>query len=158
MKINSGSGKMRSHMKISLTIAFFFLWMGSVFTQEIEFVGSAKQVVEPGENFNLTYTINAQAGNFRGPNLSDFTILAGPSTSTASSIRSVNGRTSMMITYTFSYILQAYKEGTFVIQPASVMIDRKQLQSNPVTIKVAKGASSNQQGQPQGTAWQGRGA
>jgi hypothetical protein len=156
MNMDSGTRRRANIKEISLAMIFLFLLAGSLLAQEIEFIGSAKQVVEPGENFNLTYTINAQAGNFKGPNLSDFTILAGPSTSTASSIRSVNGRTTMTITYTFSYILQAYKEGTFVIQPASVMVDRKQLQSNPVTVKVVKGASGNQQGQQQGTMQQGR--
>lgn len=154
--MDSGIWKLVHIKRVSLPMMFLFLTAGPLLAQEIEFIGSAKQVVEPGENFNLTYTINAQAGNFKGPNLSDFTLLAGPSTSTASSIRSVNGRTTMTITYTFSYILQAYKEGTFVIQPASVQVDRKQLQSNTVTIKVVKGASSNQQGQQQGAAQQGR--
>jgi hypothetical protein len=124
--------------------------------QEIQLVGSAKPVVEIGENFNLSYSINAQATNFKAPAISNFTILAGPSTSTASSIRSVNGRTSMTITYTFTYILQAFKEGSFEIPPASVTVDNKQYSSNPVTIKVARN-STGQQGQSPGNVNPGRG-
>jgi hypothetical protein len=137
---------MSVNKKISIIVISLFVIIRSVSAQEIEFIASAKPVVELGENFNLTYTVNAQAISFKGPNLSNFTILAGPSTSTSSSIRSVNGRTSMSINYTFSYILQASKEGTFDIQPASVTVDRKQYQSNPVTIKVVKNASGNQPG------------
>jgi hypothetical protein len=140
---------MTTSIKISVIIIFLVLIFRPVYAQEITFTGSAKPVVEAGENFSLSYTVNAQAISFKGPNLSNFTILTGPSTSTSSSIRSVNGRTSMSITYTFSYILQASKEGTFEIQPASVTVDKKQYQSNPVTIKVVKSASGNQSGQSQ---------
>jgi hypothetical protein len=142
--------------KISIIIIFLFFIIHSLSAQEVEFIATAKPVVEVGENFNLTFTVNGQAISFKGPNLSNFTILAGPATSTSSSIRSVNGRTSMSITYTFSYILQAFKEGTFEIQPASVTVDRKQYQSNVITVKVVKNGSGNQQGQSQGTYPQGK--
>jgi hypothetical protein len=147
---------MTTSKKISVVIIFLFFLFRSVCAQEVTFTGSAKPVVEPGENFNLTYTVNAQAISFKGPNLSNFTVLSGPSTSTSSSIRSVNGRTSMSITYTFSYILQASKEGSFEIQPANVTVDKKQYQSNPLTIKVVRNASGNQPGQSPNINSQGR--
>jgi hypothetical protein len=146
------------YKKISISVFFLLFIIRSVFAQEVEFIASVKPVVELGENFNLTFTINAQATNFKGPSLSNFTVLAGPSASTASSIRSVNGRTSMSITYTFSYIIQASKEGTFEIQPASVFVDKKQYQSNQVTVKVVRSTSGNQPGQPPNTYPQGRGS
>ena len=103
---------MTANIRISIIVIFLFIIIRAVSAQEVEFIGSVKPVVEPGENFNLTYTVNAQAISFKGPNLSNFTILAGPSTSTSSSIRSVNGRTSMAIAYTFTYILQASRNPT----------------------------------------------
>jgi hypothetical protein len=154
--MNALKKHMTTNKKISIFVIFLFFIIQSASAQEVEFIGSAKQVVEPGENFNLTYTVNAQAISFKGPNLSNFTILAGPATSTSSSIRSVNGRTSMAITYTFSYVLQASKEGTFEIQPAFVTVDRKQYQSNQLTIKVMKNASGNQPGQSPGANPQGK--
>ena len=71
---------MSVNKRISIIVIFLFLIIRAVSAQEIEFIASAKPVVDLGENFNLTYTVNAQAISFKGPNLSNFTILAGPST------------------------------------------------------------------------------
>jgi len=123
--------------------------------QVVEFTAQTKQVVAVGETFTLTYTINGQGEGFRGPSIQGFEVLSGPNTSTTSSIRSINGRTSMAITYSFTYLLQATREGSFDIPAASVQVDRKQYTSNAVTIKVVKNpnAAANQQytgGQQQG--------
>ena len=143
---------------ISTWVVLFFSWIGTVNSQEIQLTASAKPIVVVGENFTLMYSVNGQAMNFRGPNLSNFTLLSGPLTSQSSSIRSINGRTSVSVSYTFSYILQAYKEGTFDIPQASVLVDNKTYQSNGLTIKVVKNSGGNQpQGQVQGTNPQGTG-
>lgn len=115
--------------------------------QEVQFTGTTRPVVGLGETFNLSYTVNAQGSNFKGPSLAGFDIISGPFTSTASSIRSINGRTTMSITNTFSYILQANREGTFEIAPASVQVDKKTYQSNSLTIKVVRNGN-NQPGNP----------
>ena len=125
-----------------------FALIQSIYAQEVEFTGSAKPVVTVGETFTLVYTVNAQAMNFRGPNVPNFTVLSGPLTSTSSSIRSINGRTSMTVSYTFTYFLQPAKEGTFEIQPASVTVDRKNYQSNSVTVKVVKSSGASLQQNP----------
>jgi hypothetical protein len=95
-----------------------------------------------GETFNLSYVLNGQGTGFRGPNIQGFELLSGPNTSTTSSIRSINGRTSMSITYTYSYILQATREGTFEIPAASATVDHKTYTSNTLTIKVVKNANA----------------
>ncbi len=135
---------------ITTMVVWLSLLAGFVNAQEVDFTASARPVVAVGENFTLTYTVSGQAMNFKGPNLSNFTLLSGPLTSQSSSIRSINGRTSVSVNYTFSYILQAYKEGSFDIAPASVMVDNKPHQSNGLTVKVAKGSGGQQQGQAQG--------
>lgn len=124
--------------------------------QDVQFSGSSKPVVAVGETFALTYTLNAQGANFRGPSISGFDVISGPNTSTTSSIRAINGRTSMSITYTYAYYLLASREGTFEIPAATVTVDNKMYRSNVVTIKVEKGGGG-QQGQPQGNR-QGRSA
>jgi len=129
---------------------FFFtgfllvLFSSGLFSQEVEFSGSVKPVVSVGETFNLTYTLNAQGVNFRGPRISGFSVLTGPNTSTTSSIRSINGRTSMTITYTYSYILQATQEGTFAIPAASVTVDGKTYQSSALSVEVKAGGAPAQ--------------
>jgi hypothetical protein len=54
----------------------------------------------------------------------------------------------MSITNTYTYLLQATKEGTFVIPKASVMVDNQSYQSNTVTIRVDPGGGQGGQGQP----------
>jgi hypothetical protein len=123
--------------------------------QDIRLTGQAKQVVVIGETFTVVYTLNAQGTGFRGPSFQGFDMLSGPNTSTSSSIRSVNGSTTMSITYTFTYLLQANREGSFEIPAAAVTANGKQITSNTLSIKVVK--NSNTAGtQYQGSGNQGR--
>ena len=121
------------------------------FSQDVQFIGQAKQVVSVNETFTLVYTLNAQGSGFQGPRIQGFGVLSGPNTSTSSSIRAVNGRTTMTITYSFTYLLQANREGAFDIPAATVTANGKQVTSNIVNIKVVKGSAAS------GTAGQSAG-
>jgi hypothetical protein len=137
-------------------IAFTVLSAMTGSAQDVRLTGQTKQVVVVGETFTLVYTLNAQGSGFRGPNIQGFDVLSGPNTSTSSSIRSVNGSTTMSITYTFTYLLQANREGTFEIPVASVSAGGRQITSNTLSIKVVK--NTNAPGaQYQGTGNQSRG-
>ncbi len=125
-----------------------------VMGQNIEFTASSKPVVAVGETFTLSFTLNAQGNGFRLPNFQGFNILSGPNTSTTSSIRSINGRTSMAITYTYTYYLQANKEGAFEIPAATVSVGNKSYTSNTLTIKVVKNPNSS--APPSGYGMQGQ--
>jgi len=126
-------------------IGFLFtLFSLNLCAQEIEFTASVKPVVSVGETFVLTYSVNAQGVNFSGPKILGLNVLSGPNTSTSSSIRSINGRTSMTITYTNSYLLQASRVGNFEIPAATVTVDGKSYRSNKVTIQVQTGATNSQ--------------
>ena len=131
---------------ILLLLIFFRILPGKA--QDVEFTAAAKPEVMVGETFSLTYTLNAQGQQFKGPALGNFNLLSGPNTSTTSSIRSVNGRTTMSISYTFNYLIQAVKEGTFEIPKASVTVDHKVYQSNALTVKVVKNTGSGQSQYP----------
>lgn len=149
------------HKRIFLILCSFLLIVTVSLAQEVQFTGSARPVVGVGETFNLVYSVNAQATNFRGPAISGFDMLTGPNTSTSSSIRAVNGRTSMSISYSFSYIIRATREGNFDIPAATVTADNKQLHSNVVSIKVVKNSGNAQSQSPggaQGKANQNAGA
>ena len=126
--------------KFFLVLFSFLLFVTVSMAQAVQFTGSAKPVVGVGETFNLIYSVNAQASAFHGPAITGFDVLTGPYTSTSSSIRAINGRTSMSISYSFTYILRASREGTFEIPGATVTVENKQYRSNSVTIKVVKNA------------------
>jgi len=138
-------------------ITILFLYTGNGFAQDVRFSGQAKPVVAVGETFTLVYTLNAQGTNFRGPAIQGFDIISGPSTSTSSSVRFINGSTTMSITYSYTYLIQATKEGSFDIPAASVQVNGKQLSSNTVNIKVVKNANAQGGVQGQGSVGQGRG-
>ncbi len=140
-----------------LSVVGFLSVIAAGYAQDVSFQGSAKSTVSIGESFTLTYTLNSQGGDFRGPRLNGFDVISGPFTSTSSSIQSVNGRTTMSVRYSFQYILQANKEGTFDIPPATVTVDRRTITSNSLTIKVVRNAASQSggnTGQSQGNSQQ----
>jgi hypothetical protein len=127
----------------SIVFVFCILAGLSAGAQDVEFVGSVKPTVSLGETFSLSYTVNAQGVNFKGPNLGNFFQLSGPNTSTTSSIRTINGRTTMSMAYTYTFLLQANKEGSFDIGPATVTVDGKVYKSNSLAIKVVKVAGTS---------------
>lgn len=124
--------------------------------QDIQFTGQAKQVVAVGEAFTVVYSVNGQGRDFQGHGFPGFNVLSGPNASSSSSISMTKGRTTMSVTNTFTYLLQAQKEGTFEIPPASVSVDGKRYSSNKISIKVVKG-SAGQAGGQQGTGGRGGG-
>ena len=73
-------------------ITGFLIFLIAGFTQEIVFQGSVKSVVSLGETFVLSYTLNGQGTDFRGPRFNGFEILSGPNSSTSSSIQSIGGQ------------------------------------------------------------------
>ena len=140
-----------------LLIVGFLAILAAGFSQDVTFQGSAKTTVSIGESFTLTYTLNSQGTDFRGPRLNGLDVISGPFTSTSSSIQSVNGRTTMSVHYSFQYILQANREGTFDIPPATITVDRRTITSNLLTIKVVKngtGQAGTSQGQSYGNSQQ----
>ncbi len=103
---------------------------------EITFKASAPEAVIMGETFRLSYTVNAEGKDLRIPEITDFEVLIGPSTSTSMSTQVLNGKVSTETSLTFTYILQPKKEGTFTIAPATIKVNNASYTSNAVKIKV----------------------
>lgn len=127
---------------------FFMVWITTGLAQQIDFKASAVEQTGVGQQFRLIYSINGQGSGFRAPAIKDFSILGGPSQSSSTNMQIINGQVSRSIEYTYTYLLQATKEGSFTIPPAAVTVDGKTYQSNPVTIRVVKG---NQPAAPGGS-------
>jgi hypothetical protein len=89
-----------------------------------------------GQQFNLVYTSNGEIDDFRIPEISNFEILMGPSTSTMSSTSIVNGKYSSSVTYRYTYVLYPKATGSFTISPATATIKKDKYKSNSVNIKV----------------------
>jgi len=114
----------------------------NVLADNVQFTATAKTTVKVGEQFQLQYKLNAEGSGFRGPKISDFQVLTGPNTSTNQSVQIVNGKVTREISYVFTYLLKAGKEGTFTIPPATINYNGKQYTSNPLTIKVLKNTAA----------------
>jgi len=123
-----------------ITYSFLFIIAISAHAENTRFVMSAPNAVETGKQFRLSFSINERGTNLRlPPGLSDnFDILMGPSTGQSTSIRTINGRTTQEISYSYTYILRAKKEGTFEIRPASIEVGGKIFESNSLKIQIVK--------------------
>lgn len=114
-----------------------FAWLilsgNTIVAQELTATSSSTSV-SVGEQIQITFTVNATGKNFRAPSFPDFNVLTGPNQSTQMQI--INGSVSQSISFT--YVLQAVKEGSFKIGSAEISVNNNKLTSNPLTIVVSK--------------------
>lgn len=140
-------------------ILFFVLTLITslqVWSDQVTFTASAPTSVVSGQQFRLSYKINTnKVKNFRAPEITGFTVLTGPSTSTQSSTQIIRGSISSIVTLTYTYLLLAEKEGEFMIPGATIVADGEPLTSNSLTIKVLPPDTPNNTGQQPSTSQQG---
>src|SRR5690554_5158568 len=140
---------------------FLFLLIGlhsvSMFVAEaqIDFKASAPATVVEGEQFRLSYMLNEDGRDLRLPDITDFDILFGPSTSTSFSQRTINGKTTSERSVTYTYILVPKKTGKFTIEPASINVKGSNYKSNSVNIEVLPPDKDSDQGGASGSANRG---
>ncbi len=116
---------------------------------------------EVGQRIRVSYTLNSN--DFDRIQLEDefegFDLLFGPSISTSSSIRIINGQTTQSSSTTFTYTLSPVKAGTFTLPVASLNSGGQKIKSNTAKIEVLpasgnpsaqaqQGAASQQGGNP----------
>ena len=111
---------------------------------EISVVADYPNVVQAGQQFSVSWTINSGGGEFSEPSFAGFYKLMGPQTSYSSSTQIINGKISRATSYTYGYYLQALKEGKFVIPPAVIKIKNKTYYSDSLKIEVV-GSNTVQQ-------------
>jgi len=126
-------------MRSFLTYILFSLFALSSFGAKVQFTAkTSHQVVEVGQRFQITFTVNSRGGNFTPPDFNNFRLLGGPNQS--QSMQYINGQVSHSTS--LSYILTATEEGTFTIGAASITVDGESYETNPIEIKVVE-ASDN---------------
>ena len=122
---------------------------------------SAKKQVVVGERFQVVFESNAEGRNFQAPSFEGFNVVGGPFTSTSSSIQVVNGSVTRSTRISYTFAVQATREGTFRIGAASLTVDGNKVSSEPFEVKVLPddgsyaasggGGASSSQGQAQQT-------
>ena len=145
---------MNKRIILFLMLAPLWLWAQDDPTLTV----SAKKQVVVGERFQVVFEANAEGKNFSAPSFDGFTVVGGPFTSTSSSFQMVNGSMSHSVKCTYTFALQAIKEGTFHVGSASLNVKGKKVTSEPFDIKVlpddgshaASSSSGAYSGQSQG--------
>ncbi len=122
------------------TISFIFLISVPIQAQVSFKTRVSKNQLSTGDRLRVSFVLSSNNGsldqsNFTPPAFEGFRKIMGPSTSQEYSF--INGRSSSSFTY--SYILQPVKPGTYTIGPASIKVNGKTYQTQPVSIKVVKG-------------------
>ncbi len=122
-------------MRIFIITLFSLMSICVLKAQDVKFsVETSSDSILFGNYFKVTFSIeNASANNFEAPSFQHFSIIGGPNQS--SSFSMVNGVTSQSMTY--SYYLEPKEEGVFFIEPASVEVEDKIIETAPLEIKVA---------------------
>lgn len=121
---------------------------------DVEFSAQAPASVVAGNRFSLSYTVNQECKDFRAPEMPDFEVLMGPSTSRSSSVSIINGSVNKSMTITFTFVLLANNPGTYTVPGATVLVKGEKYTSNSLTIKVlpTDDASKLQQSQSGGSS------
>ncbi len=120
---------------------------------QASFTVDVPRVVGLDENFRLVFTAGGEPSSFNPPQLKDFDVLAGPTTSTMTSTQIINGKRTDSYQVSYTYILQPRNIGTFSISSASAVIGGKTYHTNPVSVEVVKGEANNS-GNSSGTSSQ----
>lgn len=124
-------------MKNKLFILFLSLLAFPVFAaDEINFTADAPQSVVAGQRFRVTYSINHEGKDFLAPDMSDFDVLMGPSTSRSQSVQIVNGSYSSNTTISYTYILVGNNPGIYNLGAAEINIKGNKYSSNTLKIEV----------------------
>ncbi|NOU19158.1 MAG: protein BatD [Bacteroidales bacterium] len=141
-------------MKRTIIVLGLLLLRFLTFAQEVRLEVNGPSLVAVGEQFRLTYSLNKRPSSFTPPNIENFEVLAGPSTSQSTSIEVINGRVTQSENISYTFILEATKEGKFTIDPAKAVVGNDELKSNPISIEVVKQTNSSRQQQSQNSSQQ----
>jgi hypothetical protein len=132
-------------MRRTIIYTIFLILPVILRAQDISVQAEYPSVVEAGQQFSVTWTVNEGGGEFSAPSFDGFTKLMGPQTSYSSSTQIINGKMSHQTSYSYVYYLQSINAGKFEIAPASFILKGKTYYSEPVKIEVVSGSNQSQQ-------------
>lgn len=118
---------------------------------------NVQNLVGLDENFNVTFSVEGSGNvtDFEWSPGSDFQLVWGPSVSTSSSFRSVNGVSSMTTQKSWTYVLKPLKTGTFAIASASAKVDGSPVHSAVTNVQVIANGASGSSGNSSSSSQQG---
>ena len=97
-----------------------------------------KNLVEVGEQFQISFSANDEIKEFRAPSFNGLRIISGPNKSSSSSVQVINGDFTQSKTVSYNYYAIALNEGELTIGSATAKIKNKKVKSTPIIINVKK--------------------
>ncbi len=120
-------------------VAMLLIIVGVVGTSQIEFKSYVNSnTVQLGKYIKFSVETNQRVA-INLPDLTNFRVLQGPSTSSMSSMQNINGRVTQSSTFTTSVIIQPKAEGKIEIGSATTNYNGKDYATDPIIITVTKG-------------------
>lgn len=135
---------MRRVKLINTILLLSALFISQVVFGQSTLTVSAPAVVSQSEVFQVVFTANGRASDFKEPSFDGFQVLSGPTSSTMRSTQIINGKTTHSVENSFTFMLRPTSVGKFVIGEAVATIDKKECKSNPVTIEVVAGEAPSE--------------
>lgn len=135
-------------MRFYMILTMSLLLAGSVVRaqDQVQFTLSvSSDSVLLGHYLQVSFTLeNAQGQDFAGPEFEDFDLLSGPNMST--NVQITNGN--MRQTIRYQYYIKPRTEGLYYIEPASIRVGERLLETAPLPIKVYPNPDGIEQVQP----------
>lgn len=125
-------------MKIFISLFVLLSFLSTAVGQEVTVSVDIPKVVAVGEQFRVVWTVNKRGGEFSAPAFNDFYLLSGPQTSFSSSTSIINGKVTSEVKNSFTYYLQATRQGSFTLGSAIYSEGKKEYKSEPVVIDVVE--------------------
>jgi hypothetical protein len=130
--------------KLQFILIFLILFTAKYFAQEFN-ASVDKSSIAQNERFQVYFTFQNgdlnKLSNFKPPSFVNLNVLSGPNESRSMQI--INGQVSGSITY--SFVVLAPELGKADVGSASINYNGSTLNSQPITLSVIQGTSTNQQ-------------
>ena len=125
---------------ILCTLAAVLSFAAAYADGDVTFEIKTPLMVSVGEPFRVEFVLTngkPDKNSFSAPNFTEIglDVLAGPTTSTARSFQSINGKSSSTSTFTITYVVAAQKAGNITIGSAHVVSDNKELSTKATPIE-----------------------
>ncbi|MGC6428412.1 MAG: BatD family protein [Flavobacteriales bacterium] len=126
-------------------LLFLFLFSHQlVFSQDFTATVSKKNI-SVGEEFQIIFSARGNSKDFKPPSFLGLRKLSGPNKSSSSSMQIINNKVSSSKSTSYSYYMTALNEGKLTIGSASIKIEGKTINSEPIVLNVSK-ADPNKKG------------
>ncbi len=125
------------HILLLLVAVMYFVVARA--DQDTTFEVNTPLLVSAGEPFRVEFVLtngDPDTDTFEAPDFAGLDVLAGPTTSTARSFQSINGKSSSTSTFTITYVVVAQKAGNLTIGAAHIKSGKAQLSTRSTPIEV----------------------